>query len=183
MEVLMFRPMKTDDRRDETGSLEEFLAPIADATDALDRIPRVPEFLEQLYGEPTGFCWDSPNQSDVTTKLLCAGLQLEVEALHARLAEIEQKYEVVRAAERTWRPMFQARTEVVFRNDAGDIAKLPADVARIIASKGAFDGDVISRATTVQFKNEGGVIAEIPKSLFVSLEKVLDASPWNGRRT
>ncbi|MGH7295621.1 MAG: hypothetical protein ACRELB_11835, partial [Polyangiaceae bacterium] len=169
-------------------ALSDMLARIPVAAEALRRIPHVPEFQNLPFGKGAAI-WDCLDPSDLTTKMFAAGLQLEIEAVQDRLdeveaalpvlAEIEQKYEVARAAERAWRPMIQARTSVVFRNDAGDVATMSVDLVRLIASKGTFDGDVVAKPEAVQFRTAGEVIAEIPKTLFVSLEKILETSQWN----
>ncbi len=171
--------MKPNDTRqpapsEEPDALGELIARIPAAAAALSRIPRVFEFLRRGLGDAAQI-WDPDDQSDVTTKLLVAGVQLEVEALKARFDEIHTKYEVARAAERHWRPMLRAKASVVFRNDAGQVARMPADLVALVAQGGTFDGDVLERSKSVAFVREGKVISEIPKTLFVCLERLLQS--------
>ncbi|MFC1706809.1 hypothetical protein ACFL59_08315 [Planctomycetota bacterium] len=171
-----------NDRLHAESCLKELLSRIPEACEALRRIPHAVGFLTRALGEPTHI-WDTDNTSDITTKLLCSGLQLELEALQEQLSSIEEKYQVARAAERGWKPMLQARTSVVFRNDASDIATMPIDLVRLIAAKGNFDGEVVAKQSTIAFKNGRKVVAEVPKTLFVCLEKILETSAWNTRKT
>ncbi|MFC1707116.1 hypothetical protein ACFL59_09920 [Planctomycetota bacterium] len=163
------------------GCLKDLLGRIPEACEALHRIPHATGFRTRALGKPSPI-WDTNETPDVTTKLYCAGLQLELEALQEQLSGIEEKYQVARAAERGWKPMLHAKTSVVFRNDAGDVATMPIDLVRLVAAKGNFDGEVVAHQNTIAFKNGRKVIAEIPKTLFVCLEKILEASAWSTRK-
>lgn len=154
---------------------------LAEVVAAHERIPRVAELLTAAFGEHS-FCWDAANRADMTTKVLVAGLQLEVEELRQLLSEIATKYEVACAAEKNWRRMLQARQSWIFRNDAGEIAKMPVSLVDVIARKASFDGEVVPREETIAFMQGEAVIAEIPKTLFVCLERILESSSWGGRR-
>jgi len=160
----------TDEGQDLLDALRDV---VPEVFDALARVPSALEFLRRVRDKPVPV-WDPCSEVDLTTKIYCAGIQLELEVLKARLDEIETKYEVARAAERNWRQMLQERTRIVFRSDAGDVAKLPVDLVRVIAAKGTFDGEVVAKAKTVVFVSGGKTLAEIPKSLFVCLGRILE---------
>ncbi len=165
----------------EKDALARVMQRIPETRAALARIPGVAAALRRASGNPAQV-WDPDDGTDLTNKILCAGLQTEIEQLEARFETIEEKFEVVTAAERSWRPMLQARSHVVFRNDAGDVAKMPVDLVEVIATAGTLDGDIAERGRNVVFTHADEEIAEIPKELFVVLERILESSRWNTGR-
>jgi len=99
--------------------------------------------------------------------------------LYDEFSDVADKREVVDAAERHWRAVMRARTSLLFRNDAGDLARLPEQLARLIASRGSFDGEVVERGMSVAFLQCDTEVASIPKTLFVCLEDVLADWTWD----
>jgi hypothetical protein len=111
-----------------------------------------------------------------------------VEKLEEQAKEIAQKADLARAAERGWKALHEAREHVIFRSDAGQIARLPVNLVRLLARNRPIDlavtqgkdGQTI-RYTTGEGQGEPGddVVGEIPKSLWVVLEKVLNGTVWS----
>jgi len=159
------------------------LAHVPQAQAALKRIPRVEEFLQQARGRRPHALWGFRDVADLTAKLYCAALQLQYEDILEELSDIDGKYEVARAAERRWKAVMRAKTLLVVRSDAGEVAQIPAWLAHLIARKGTFDGDVIEGSTTIVFRSAGADVATVPKTLFVCLEEVLGAWPWDTKKT
>ena len=108
------------------------------------------------------------------------------EELQARVSELEEaredtakRSELVRASERSWRIRCRSRNVIVMGDDTGEIAEIPIDLARIIARGNSLDAVVVKDGDFVLFQRGEEVLAEIPASLWVVLDKVLERFPWD----
>ncbi|MCW8137955.1 MAG: hypothetical protein KIT58_03530 [Planctomycetota bacterium] len=153
--------------------LQDLLERVPEAAAALDRIPGVLRLHSLALGTPTLF-WNPESREDSTSKLLIAALQLQIEAMQRQLREIEDKHRAVRAAERNWRVVLEARDHLVVTNDAGDVAGVPLGIAVLVAARRPIDAEVRAEGEEVVFERAGQAVARIPRTLFACFEKVVE---------
>lgn len=106
----------------------------------------------------------------------CDTLRARVDALEARLAEAERRAGTIAAVQRTWRVVMQARGDLVVATDAGDLARVPVAVARVIAAGRALDVSVEEDGDDVLLVDpRGRVVARLSRAAFLVLPKALAA--------
>ncbi len=102
------------------------------------------------------------------------GLEQRLPTREGRFEEVEEKSSAARAAEEDWEIALVARTDIIFRNRLGDIAKMPIHLARCLKTRESFDGSVEAEGDSIVFRSGGRTIATIPRTLFVCLDRVLE---------
>ena len=102
-----------------------------------------------------------------------------VEALEARVNEIAAKAEIAQAAELNWQAKMALPDAVVFGNAAGQVATLPLGFVRVFAARHRLDApEVVEEDDEIVVKDGEEIIAAVPKTLWVCLERVLDGCPF-----
>jgi hypothetical protein len=95
-------------------------------------------------------------------------------ALEARAVETERKAEAVLAGERHWQIACVTRDKLVLRSGTGEVETIPLALARMLNEKKRLTVEVRSKGGRVTFESETDeVVAEIPTSLFVVLDRAL----------
>lgn len=103
-------------------------------------------------------------------------LASRVAELETRLAEAERRAETIAAVQRVWRVVMQARGDLVLATDAGDLARVPIAVARVIAAGRALDVAVDEDGDDVLLVAPGGdTVARLSRAAFLALPKALSA--------
>ena len=105
------------------------------------------------------------NERMAMLEMMIEELRGDVGVLRARLDALDQRARAVQEAERRWFPLLRQRHTLVFANEAGDITKIPAALARLLAEERSFDGSVRDGGTHLDFVREGKVIARVKKTL------------------
>jgi hypothetical protein len=106
-------------------------------------------------------------------------LEERVEAIEALLQDIESKAAIASAAELSWHAKMSLPEEIVFSNAAGEVATLQLGFARTYAAQHRLDAtEVVVEGDRILVKEGEEVVASIPKSLWVCLERVLDGCPF-----
>jgi len=80
----------------------------------------------------------------------------------------------------TWSVWARVREKVLFRSSRGRLETLPRAIVDLIARGEPLDLDVEERGDTVAFLSAGKVIASIPKSLAVVLDREHLLRGWTG---
>ena len=86
-----------------------------------------------------------------------------VRDLKTRLDGIEARYLAMKRAEERWHPSLRERDRLLFMNGTGDLARVPRDLARLIAEDRPFDGEIHDAGEALEFERDGEVLAEVPK--------------------
>jgi hypothetical protein len=155
------------------------------------RIPELVDHLKKLQGSgarsdlshnPLSHADPDPRElfGDLAAFLeLLLDLAGRVESLEEDRAAIESKLEITRAAEMDWRPAISIRTGVVLINGTGEKATLSRDLLDVFAARRVLDADDVDReGDEVVIRDGERVVARMPVSLLVVLEKVLASHPW-----
>jgi len=165
--------------------LKRLLAKVPRLRDALGRVPHVHAWMKRLTGTAAAV-WDPTNLSDLTSRLTCAALQLQVEALAGRIEALEserderdRQYEASRAAEAVWTCRHISGDTLFLGNSAGQVARIPLALAlRWRSYRPDSLSDTAVRGGEVLFMQGASVVARIPRSLFAVLPKVLESCHW-----
>jgi hypothetical protein len=145
---------------------------------AFDSDEDLRDLATRVFGEPT-LSFDFANPGIATNTLLCLVLRERVRRLEQALETIEGQAKCARAAQERWRALLQAGTHVVFVNAAGDTARIPAEIVRLIGEHVPVDVVVTEATDHVLFRQGGSLVAKVPKTLLVSLPDLLERGLWN----
>jgi len=92
-----------------------------------------------------------------------------IAALERRIEQLETG---LKETSRRWRIIMLERTNAVFMDDTGRIARMPLNVVALIGQRKPLDVEVKDHATTLLLIKDGEPIAEIPKSLVEQLPRI-----------
>lgn len=167
-------------------SFDHVLSRAPDLVDLLNDVPNVHSRLRRIYGPHAEPTWNTEDRAYMTILLVAAGLVENLRALSDRIdslkadhAAIESKAELARAAEMDWRPTASARDGIVFTNGVGEVVTLPRDFLGVFAAKRQLDvSEIVREGGDVVIRDGERVIAKMPASLWVVLEKVIVSCPW-----
>jgi len=128
--------------------------------------------------------WCMDNAALATVLVYCAGLvemlgelAERIEETRTRLDDIAAKAEVARAAELNWQAKVALPDEIVFGNLAGEVATLPIAFVRIYRAGHRLDAtSIVVEGDRILVKDGGELITSMPKTLWVTLERVLEAT-------
>ena len=156
----------------------------------MERLGRIPGFSRRY--ETLRSRWDDPRlpfrcRSEKAPRALLAyaaglaemvaGLEEQVGALRKQLEEIGTKADVARAAELSWHPKVTLPDRVVFGNLAGEVADLPISFVKVYQARSCLHVTaIVAEGDRILVKEGDELIASIPKTLWVTLERVLDAT-------
>ena len=154
------------DENEEDWILLERVAP--EVYDALDKIDGLFDVCNKIFGERTTF-WEGHDNVDLTNKVMIGCQQLMIQEIMASLQEMKEKYEIIRQHEDDWRFGAIEKDQMVFMNTAGDIAKLPCGLYKMIRLHMPIDLDISRVGTNIQFLEKVKVITTIPQSLFLKI--------------
>ena len=107
-------------------------------------------------------------------------LRADLERLKSWRAEIGPKAEAALAAEKNWRIRGRASGSVVFGNDAGQVETLPVNLVEILAAGRTLDGTIVPLGPRIAFRSAGKIVGEIPVTLWVVLDRLLEHYPRGG---
>ncbi len=136
------------------------------------------DLATKVFGEPM-LSFDLATPGIATNTLLCVVLRERVRRLELAIETIEAQAKCARAAQERWRALLQAGTHVVFVNDAGETARIPAEIVRLIGEHMPIDVVVTEETEHVLFRQGGSLVAKVPKTLLVSLPDLLERGLWN----
>lgn len=140
--------------------------------DLLNDLSGEDDFHAQAFGE--GPAWyPACEEEGISTQIFLASLSRKLNALSARLDEVEGKSEVIRAASVKWRVLCRNKDQLSLINDAGMVAVLPLELAEMIHQDVTLDCDITQTLDSVRFHKSGEIVAEIPSALAVTLKDVL----------
>ncbi len=130
--------------------------------EAFHRIPRTREAMGALFDTPVTR-WEGDDEVDLTNKALFGLIQLEIEGIQECMEGL---------APRTgWRVLFRQKDAILYQSAAGEVVKVPVEIAENIVRGVPFEGEVTAHGRLLEFSVGSEVLAEIPRSLVVALRE------------
>lgn len=101
-------------------------------------------------------------------------LRDSIDILTARVAAVEQRADALAAAGRAWRVVAQIGGELLLGTDAGDLARVPVDLARVLAAGRALDVTVRDVGNFVELVDRRDVVvARLTRAALLALPRAL----------
>lgn len=108
-------------------------------------------------------------------------LQRENDSLRQDKIDNENKYQIIKINERTWRLLAIEHHNYLFANNVDDVVKVRFDVAILLSNHHSFRGQMEKEANIMCFYIEKKLIAKVPMSLMDSLTSGKIKLPeWKG---
>ena len=149
---------------------------------AFDADPEIQDLMTRAFGAPDQY-WDPSDRADLTTKLLVCAVRARVRQLEQAFERLETQARVAQAAQERWRALLLSGANVTFTNDAGDLASIPASIVQLIQAHKPIDAALEDRGQDVLFSQGKRVVARVPKTLLVSLPRLLERGLWESPKS
>jgi hypothetical protein len=139
---------------------------------AFHRIPRTKEAMGALF-DTAVTRWEGDDEVDLTNKTLFGLLQLEVEAVQARVQDLEESMEGV-TQPKGWKLLLRTKDDILYQSLADEVVAVPLSLAETIAAGKAFEGEVRGEGKYLVFSVGEVVLARIPRSLVWQLRSSIE---------
>lgn len=130
---------------------------------ALQEIRKLYETCFKVFGKRTTY-WER-KEADLTNKIMCGCLKLEMGELKEKLSGIEEKYRIAKDKEVEWHVFGKEKERVIFENGTGELVKIPLGILDIIVNQKSYDGEILGDGSYVKYVMDGKTVCRIPKSL------------------
>jgi hypothetical protein len=130
--------------------------------DALHGIAPYFDAAEEVFDQRNTI-WNADSRVDLCTRMLIAGLKVELDELREQVSEaLEEK--------KGWRVLLRQRDGVIFQSPMGDTAWLPNEILDVLVHDRAFDGTVDDAGSRLRFLDaRGEELVMAPKTLISEL--------------